>query len=137
MSQTHIRVPRPPARRRIRLEIAICAACLLIPVAYWLIKAHGWYLPTQDSATADVLETRIVMSGYKESQAGGQIYYQLEAHIQNDGHGLPDTIKDQWLKASDQTSTRELLLVLQQRHSAKCRVYWIRNHPETAQCELL
>jgi hypothetical protein len=136
MSQTHIRMPKPPARRRIGHEIAICAICfLVIPVAYWLIK--GWYSPARDSATADVLETRIVVSRYRESGAGGQIYYQLEAHIRNDGHGLPETIKDQWLKAADETSTRELLLVLQQRHSAKCRVYWIPNHPETARCELL
>lgn len=135
MSHTHIRVPKRPPHRRVWLEVTAGVALLLVPVMYWLARTHGWFVPAMDSTTGEVLETRIVLDNVRESQYGSQIYYRLEARVSYKDEGS-NLRQDRWLTASEVTTTREWLIVLREKKSKVCRVYWIQNHPETAKCLL-
>ena len=142
MSQTHIRVSRPPSRRRFWVAIAIAFGVPLIPVVYMVARAESWFAPAYNSADGTVLETRTVVDHYDNGEFGGSIYYRLEAHVQ---YSVPDAsgiyglseLQDRWLNASDPTTTPELLTVTPQKHPKSCRVYWIPKHPETAKCEFI
>jgi len=140
MSQSHVRVPTPPRRRK-WLEIAVGVAFLLIPVFYLLARAGGWFVPDFDSTTGQVLETRIVVDHVAESQYGSSIFYRLEAHVKyavpdQGTPRQPDQFQDRWLTASDTTTTRELLTMIQAKQSKTCHIYWLPNRPEAARCRL-
>jgi hypothetical protein len=141
MSQSHVRVAKPQPRRRKWLEIAVGVTFLLIPAFYVLARTEGWFVPDFDSTTGQVLETRIVVDHTLDSQTGGHIYYRLEAHVKytvpdEATPRRPDQSQDRWLTASEVTSTRELLTMLQAKQSKTCQVYWIPNHLEADRCRL-
>jgi hypothetical protein len=139
MSQSHIRVPRAAPRRRKRLEIIVGIVFVLIPIFYFLARAGGWFTPEFESTSGQVLETRIVVDHASESQSGGHIFYRLEAHVR---YAIPSEdqttqarqFQDRWLIASEATTTRELLTMVQSKQSKTCEVHWRPNHPEAARC---
>jgi len=133
------KLPARPARRRIWLGVVFASALVLIPAVYWVSRAGEWFVPSFDSTAGEVLETRIVLDHTRESEFGGSIFYRLEARVKyripvRTSATLPELPEDQWLTASDPTTAPELLKAAQAKKATACRVFWIKNHPETAKC---
>jgi len=134
MSHSHIRVPKLPPRRRPWLEFVIGGVLIVFLALVALGKSLDWTSRRNyATATGTIIETRIVIDHYLDSQYGGQIFYRKETHVTYELQGRE---QNRWLTASDTTTPRELLASKLASHPSSCLVYWVANHPENAKCQL-
>jgi hypothetical protein len=86
-----------------------------------------------ETATADVLETRIATVGSYASSHGGYILYRIETHVRYSVDRVP---RDRWIPASDTTSDRAILMMQLVDAPKTCLVYWSKGHEDNARCKL-
>jgi hypothetical protein len=134
MTHTHLHVPRPEPQRNYRLEVAAGAVVLVLMAIYAVNQMGSVPRRTAYSYTyGKVIETRIAVTGTRETLYGGRIYYQIESHVTFDLNGKH---QDRWMPASDVITAREVLMAQLAQQPTKCRVYWPPEHPQDLKCQL-
>ena len=122
---------KPTKRGFWRLALAVAAlllvGSLLVFKPFWMAITVRW----RNSATGQVLQTRISVEGSRESGFGGRTRYRIEALVRYDLHGQ---VHESWMPASEVTADRDLLALRLVKHPDSCQVYWAPRHEDNPNC---
>lgn len=134
MSQSHIKTEQAPTPSPVWWKVWLIPALMVVTSVVVLLVVNWIHsLPKNYSTTkAKILEIRQVVASTRESMYGGQIYYRIEAHVEDSSEGKS---QDRWLRASDDESRESVELRLAS-HPTECLIYWLPKNPENARCSL-